>query len=905
MPPNTPDPTPRCPPRPVQAVLAWADAAWMRALTAPAAVIAICLAALAWYVTQNYYIKAYSDPLNWLKLAHDFTGGGAEYLKKYPLAYPLVLRGILHVTGPIYVFLSNLPFLAALMLLVARLTFVMSRPALGASLARYAAAGAAGLFLLFDPVALVYLTNPYRDPLAFVLILGSVLCFSAYIEGTGRRIGLLAAAALLLGFAVDTRETALLMVAPLGLYGLLAWGRDRRIPFWKTVLVFGLVLAAAGLPLMLQSMLRTGNAFVPPAAAMENRLLPGLHVHALEVGIPFKALRYLALSGGILYPLGVLLGAWFAFRDRNALARDLVWVAVLGHTVFYSFYWVFVFRYFFIVVLFMIPLVAYGWLRVIMALAARWRATPAAAGQAARWLLLLMLAVVAWTCLRLPAGRQFQAPQARAFKAEMEKVFPTNAMVLAPRHLCEVIEYLTGRTSYPAPMSDARIIEDALAEGLQPVFTNARPVFLVEVPSRWVDLIALGVRRVYAYEPVGSWDARTFHLENVCFSPDFQVYRLQTWTNTTMTVEITNAVKPGAVLQINGRWLWSSAWPRHYARLSLNGDLLDDHVENGGNYYQPDWTTYQPPYVLGLESDQPVPATLEPTLIDPGAPIVVDFAANAIPAHKTLLSTNVTLFKGRIKEKPGPKWTGTATIRVPVPFAASEPVTAVFNLRAKAGNLMQMKEQVRFTFSAGTNVLLDTIIPRGLDFRGLAVPLDAGRGTGQYCVVEIAGEDISPQATNRYPDLELDSILLVNLQRLREVDIGGSLDAPFVGAGFYWPERGAGGQSSRWTGPRAELNLWLIPHPAGYDLTLDTVAALRPTNAPPRDLRCFLNDQPLVVTEPAPDRVAVFIPGDLIQPTSNVLALVCAPWSPAALLNSADQRQLGLALDRVRWQPRE
>ncbi|MFC1499134.1 hypothetical protein ACFLS1_11800, partial [Verrucomicrobiota bacterium] len=61
------------------------------------------------YILRNYYIKAYSDPLNWLEYARAIPLRFRE--SSWPVGYPFFLWVTLKVVGPFYIFLVNLPII--------------------------------------------------------------------------------------------------------------------------------------------------------------------------------------------------------------------------------------------------------------------------------------------------------------------------------------------------------------------------------------------------------------------------------------------------------------------------------------------------------------------------------------------------------------------------------------------------------------------------------------------------------------------------------------------------------------------------------------------------------------------------------------------------------------------------
>jgi len=145
---------------------------------------AVLLLSFVTFILRNWHIKAYSDPMAWINTAKAFPAILAT--SDLPLGYPAFLWIAMKLTGPYYVFLANLPVLALLMALIGMLAAQAARETEPADAGISVGILTAALLLGFDPDLLVYMTNPYRDPLSYVLLVGSLLLLVRYGASPGR-----------------------------------------------------------------------------------------------------------------------------------------------------------------------------------------------------------------------------------------------------------------------------------------------------------------------------------------------------------------------------------------------------------------------------------------------------------------------------------------------------------------------------------------------------------------------------------------------------------------------------------------------------------------------------------------------------------------------------------------------
>ena len=91
----------------------------------PWAIGGTVLGCFLWLASGNYYVRAFSDCINWLSYARDL---GHEFThSRWPYGFPLFLRGVMALVGPYWVFLANLPVMLALFAVVSWVGTLINR----------------------------------------------------------------------------------------------------------------------------------------------------------------------------------------------------------------------------------------------------------------------------------------------------------------------------------------------------------------------------------------------------------------------------------------------------------------------------------------------------------------------------------------------------------------------------------------------------------------------------------------------------------------------------------------------------------------------------------------------------------------------------------------------------------
>ncbi len=859
------------------------------ALAGAALFVLVASASLWLFVLRHYFIKAYSDPINWLIFAQNLPTQFGQ--NRWAVGYALFLRSVLRLAGPYYVFLSNLPLLNLLFLMIGVLTAYAVRANEKPVHAILMGAAAFAFTAGFEPGLVLQMTSPYRDPLSLVFLFTSTALLIRYVQDPQHRMFALAFSGLFLGSAYSVREPSLLMGLPFTIFALTAWSQDRTIPFWRSAITFAVAVLIGILPIVAQSLAATGQAILPPQATGSGT---GLHTTAEIFGRTGRqAIEYFR-ENALLLVIAAPLGVVYAMAHRN---RPIFWLllpALIIYAVFYSFYYVFVRRYFYIVSLLLVPFAVagiFGTADLVL------RALRRTHYKTAVYVLLALASLLFQTTRLLgakPAGPLFQLAEARQFARDLGAVLPPDAIALCRRNLCEMIRYFTRIRSFPLST-----LAPPEGDVMEPVRRNvdrlfeAGPVFVVEIPShRGRDDDTVLARRLYDLTPVRAFPTARYHIEELLSASTFTAYRVSHWTNTAVSTPIP-PTPAGSVLRVDARDLWREGDPRSFARLYLDGRLLDSRVRNGANYYF--LRRRRAEGMLTLKSDQAVPADLSPTIGLWIEPIAMDFSLSAEPSHAALLSDG---FTPADRVHPSPRMRGQGVVTLPVLGAPGDRVLAEFLIRSpvrKADTVMPVE------FRADGRRLGVFNLPMDRQFHSATIPMPPGSSSPNKRV-QIALDAGAG-------DIDLDQIVLYRIvpAQRRVIDIGAEGDQVLLGGGFHNRETSPPSATVRWTTAKASVTAYLDPRAGALSLNLYR-RDQRPAGAPPVELSGRFNGHALTIaTEDAGGGATLHraqIPADWVA-ESNRIELSCAPWRPADFGVAADPRELGIMLDRIELQPVE
>lgn len=874
----------------------------------PAVLLTFALAgAMAVFVLQRYYLKCYSDPLNWLTFAKDL--GTTSWLSKLPIGYAFFLHLILPFTGKYGVFLSNLAVLIVLFVLaglLARRAADDGSPGAGPA-AAWALPAAFALLLSYEPGLLVYLTNPYRDPLSYLLMAGSLLLFVRATRPGGAPDVVLACSGVLLGFAICVRETSLIVAPWMALYGLLASRRDPKLSFWRSAFVFGLFLFIGVLPLMMQAAARTGQMFVPPQVAVEGHL-PGLHLVAFPLTFP-KTAAYLVHAFGFTGLAGLALGVGFAIRRRNLVVLSLLLPAALSHFLLYSFYYTLVHRYLFSVPVLAMPVAAYGWLAAADALAAAaarrgrpWRRWPPPAVAA--------VALAALACLlafSLGHKTRMHIRDARRLERDLRATVPPGTRVVGIWHLCQILAYCGGIESHPTPWKHApgRSNEEALWQGIAPLLGGTNALWFADVsPGERPGPVIVTARRVMALEPVADLPTADYHLGDELGRGRIRFYRAQPWTNAAIREAVPPPPAAGALLCVNARSIWD---PRHEGRtravLRMDGRTIAPRLHNGANYIALEGLVPGRAAALELESDGPLPATLQPFWVAPGGVLPLKLNESSEPWNVPALLGRGFIMEGH-EFMGSPAWSGEAELRVPAPAFSNTVCLAELKILSRRD--VPRTPPIRVSVRCGRQTVWKDVDRSSEKRFVLVVPPDP---SDPYRTLILRADknpkDREPPDHHQLAMLISARVHLLNRDAGLNIDVGEDGDGLFLGEGFHNAERDGTGVTRRWTNGDGTV---LLPSFWPSSNLLVRIVYEAPGITPAKaGLRVAFNGIPVELRRSAGPKPGIEIVEGPLPPApasaTNRIDILSTRWSPLDLKLGNDARPLGIYVDRIELVP--
>jgi len=900
---------------------------------------ALLLAVVVFYMLRTHFAKAYSDPVGFVGMALGWAQGHPA-TDRAPV-YPVVLYYLMRALGRDWVFLSNLPFVLLLVILSAATGFLAVRRDASAGLhaARIAGLATAVVLLVTRGGLLVELINPFREPLAFSLMLGAVVLLAA---GWGRRAAAwtAAGAGLCLGLASSTRETIVLMVVPVGLWVLARMWIERR-PRAGIVALLAAGFLGGVAPMMMQNRAHSGSVLVPSYAAEKvvaiakrqeiEQLAPA---KKWDIPIPgmsrFHFRHTAATTFRKLYlqygPLGLLLlaaGVVRAVRRRNDLILGLYAPAFLLNLLFYCFYRYYKPRYTLAAELFAIPIAAYGLAGLVdVAEAVIRRLRPPLVG-AWRHVAPAAMAVVLATVLLPLAIRGDDRTKVWHLARIREHILPhldRPAFIMGERHVAFYLAWILDLPSFEygvefnaiRPDPERRIpVDDRLREqGARSLERFAGGNYYVDDP-----VFALG-RNWLELTPVVSLDSLPVPFERYGRPIGGWLHKVGPWKENRRTLDVDRGVPGPAMLMLDMRRIWD--YPgRTQATLRCGPDGPAAPLTNGVQFVELPGTNGGPAR-LELESDRPLPPAPFALVVKPGDPLRVNFGMagahfawnltcgqlypNAsLPSDSCLLYDRGTLF---LPNYAGPDRDVFAFLRV---------------------EFIQQSSYWRGSFNTMTaetaSGRASIRLPPERTAAALAVSL--GRGEGKLRMVPLTLTTSLPsypaqnsvplwyEIGGRYGFVKIYEVRVASLPPVDAypvtVDLGAGEDAPSVGEGFFGPER-SGSATARWTGARAEVRTRL-PR-AETDVTARWFAL--PLRKDMKDLvpRFTVNGEAV-----PPDRVTVvpggpvweyrvrLASGQILADDWNRLGVEVPTWSPARDLGAADSRELGLLLDRIEIGP--
>ncbi|MDD8046514.1 MAG: hypothetical protein PHF14_08635, partial [Verrucomicrobiota bacterium] len=867
----------------------------------------LVMAAMVVLVVSSHFVKAYSDPANWLRFAYNLKT--EFWTSRWPVGYPFYLFLASCLVGRFYVFWANLPVLLGIMFIAGRVTERLVLWTGGGAAAVWVGLVAMVWPFLFDFWHIVYLTNPYRDPLAIFFCFWAVYVIMGIELASSRPVRSLFLSGVLIGLAGSVKEPSVLMVAPMFFYGLMVWRAKDGMPFWRSVLWFvgGFLLGMS--PFLLETYAHTHSILLPPQSFEEGRLLPGMHAHVFGQ-ISEEALKYFFEFGGKSSTIALLFGCVWAVLRRNRVLLALVLPVSVVYFVFYSFYWTFSKRYFFASLVFLAPLVACGTWQICLWLSRIFGVGRHRVRMMALFSGYVVVHALVWGMLQSPIWTGdtslFSIPKAKRLMAEIGSYVPADGTLLAPRYLYEVVGCLSEIESFPAyqMMSEHLPLGVGLSRLTKEVKTDGS-WFVGEVLSDGEsDHVTRLIRQLYDLDPLDRIAVEAYSMGVVTGDPQGEVilHRIRPWRGCSVTRWVWTPAMSEAILRLDAGLLMSNGGPR--SELKLYFDNLPVPVSrwvDGANYIRVSGPLAQGAHEVRLESDMPLPERIDVVVQPLNRPLLLDFRWNRFPLHGEYLDSN------QWRKLPGYDgdyaFSGTGELELPWLWEEGHSVLAFFQV-----NSSSMEESLPYRIaccSSGSELggMDVTLGGRGrllVDLRGADVQQDRMRL--QLRMTEL-GEKPGPGR------LELEYVVLIPISAgaAWRTNPGETEGAWFLRSGWHQAERLSPKEPFRWT---RGLGRMLVPCPEGLIepvLRIRLTDRFRPEAAPQSQLRLTWDGVPLDfelneadyrtgwawLTAPLPVNAAGSASG-LYE-----LGIDSVPWRPSEVQGTKDGRTLGVVVGDI------
>ena len=895
--------------------------------------ICLLLVVLSTYLVASHYVKAYSDPVGFLAMAERVLEG--EPVTSRAFVYPFVLAAALKVTGPVYVFLSNLPFILCLVLLM---YFISKRVATesagteGSALHDQRLIGfvATAFLVISNKQFFLEILNPFREPLVFSLMLASLLALLKFSEHFHKRYAL--ASGILLGLAISTRETCVLVIPVVGIWFLyhLVKGSRRAWAGFAIVCAAGLLIGLA--PTFIQNFMHSGNVAVPSYAAEElaeasrqqawDIPIPGMSIHHFDV-TSVNSLRYFERKVG-WYGLGLLLtGLVSALVRRNKVVWLLLVPSAVMHFLFYSFYSYAKQRYLFVVELFILPIMALGLVELIGLIvrtvgSSRKDLAPLAIKTTAYSLTCVLIAMLSLTYAE--QGGRLKVWHVDEMKAHVLPHLEEPFTFLGHRHYNFMLAWHLRGKSEEFEHHFRSELHQLREKGFENVFHsfgtsvvsrvsrgnyyiyNQKPVLL----RSWLD-----------FEPAVSFENMPVPVDRYGERLDRQLYHAKTWDQNTIEMNVsTPAIGQPHFLWIDCRRL-NDYEGRTYCRVFVNDVLVTNTL---GDFAQ---LLSLPPDVIAsgesivrLESDAPLPAEPYVMMHTIDIPLIVRFGGAPRSWYFSQMSPSLLNFSP-LKADSAIVFDEGA-IRLPAFAREGRMVYAEIPLEFYQEDPYFKGAPHSITARVGDEEVTVPLPPRR---RKAYITIPLGAGTGRLQMVPL---ELSSTLPGVHKQIELinageinNELGLIKLYEVRifsremeersslAIDIGSDDDATYAADGFHGQETYRESRPVRWTMEKARVRLPLPRPDRAYAFAVRCVEA-RPEalrEIPAFTINGYVVPESQVSEEKLTDgftQYAFVVEADQFSEKGvNFLGVQSTPWIPSEYAMGKDTRPLGTMIDFI------
>ncbi|MCH2173127.1 hypothetical protein MK489_20295 [Myxococcota bacterium] len=905
------------------------------------------MSALGFFLVRYRVLHPDSDPMRWFAFARNFTDGLGEVKLAY--GFPWVTSLAIEIAGPLVAFSINVPIL----LILGAVLYVYARRHVAE--AWFEVPGVSWVagwvtWICFvawntgDSSMLLRLSNPYRDPLSYVLLLGATLALVRCVRLGGAWLPAAVAGALF-ALACSARETSILMAVPLALFA--GWagishGRGTRGIGWGAALAFFGAFALAIVPLLLQNWMHSGSAVVPAQASgtvgVTRTYFSGLGLLYLPQTLPrvlAECIGHMGLWGLGLVAVGVGMSVW----GRSPVALLVSLPAFLVYGVFYSAYYAVVPRYLFVLDLFAAPLAGVG-AAGLWAMAYR----RVGAGPARQWAGVVAGGVLAVATVAVA----ILAPRNEWLRVDLEGPRDERLRLADVR---EVGEWLGDQASLPGlivsepPLSSLlrtffdydvmglmfdtgnrnlkkRVVLDRLMARIR---ERTEPTYYFRGAEGGAEATYL-LESEFDLRPVARLDAVAHHLPALFPGvAELSLEQIVPWSEVSAQTTV-RVPEPGRYwLSVDVGRL--SRLTRGSARVSFDGRVVDDDPRDQGNVYLVE-SDRVGEHLVELVSDAPVPRILGAELTAAASPIVHDLRGVGRLKHATRLSE--AFFRDVIPTAPVADG-GAGTLVLPFPGAGDGwfQVLLVVSLMGDEAELethgisIDLDGVPMYRAPVGEPKVFD----EGWGFYEFAIAFDGQQLEGREGRLEVAFE--APLELGRPPRPVILAVETYRHEREAEYDLRLGIlgDDPFVTDGFPVRDESAIEASwpARFTGPRARIPVFDADPDEVRQLRVDYLVGLEAQGVDPPRPRWFFNGHPLREGRSRRETVALEVSGgdggdeghpgatlDLVSEVYDVprewsrsgvneLGVLTPTWTEAQEDVKAERQELGVLLHRVRF----
>lgn len=670
----------------------------------------------ACFLVSHYSIKPVSDPgvwyLNGIHLPEWFPTAKRAYF------LPMLVWVASKIVGPHAAYLVNIPLLVALTLVMRSLARRAAPPGDGFAVAL---SGLLAMVLFFwaGRELLLPLCNPLRDPASFVLLGLSIVALIDYRRDPSHRLRHIVICAAAFAAAVSTRETSAIAMPALALYAVVAKLRDRHLPFVKPMLVFAAVAFLVAVPFLIQNKLVSGHFFVPAQSVksitFKGDLVPGIRSGFAATTFP-TMLKSIREAFGTPLLLAAALGPLLLWRRPGSAERwSLLLPLALIYVVFYGFYRTFVWRYVFVIALFLVPLTSATIAAVADRIMSRWLPS-AFRTPAERALMALVVLAAGALFLQPPEKTRFTLSRLKKFCSHIDRTLPPDAAILAQRPYGD---YLRAFEPRPADVIDFISPRLSLCD---PAWGDAA----CEYQRRHPTLFFAGTKgdsmaRMFSefdLEPFAEVPSSKFGLADE-WHANFGFYKVLPWSVTSNEVQLVAPEAGESILSFSAGTL--SRQPRSLCELSVNGTLISRSPCDGMNHHLLTASEKNAPMKIRIVSDRPVPRFITARLQPASAPLVLKFSGNELTQYAARFSPSF-MDRPRTYSHPttardgyfdAPTVAPTGAVFTINAFASLGYLARVTDNRAALETVIRIgtREAARFTLAGSnpTNVVFQTL----------------------------------------------------------------------------------------------------------------------------------------------------------------------------------------------------